>query len=94
MTVKEVFINGQDIQIGGVGYRPEGDFIVGGQKVHKDEFRKKHELFLQAISFCNNSKVIHPSGSKNGWGIVGSPTEGALMVMAHKAGLIIGRNWS
>jgi len=86
MTVKEVFIGNKDIHVGGVGYKPEGDFSIDGKKLHNDVFRKHYGLFLEAISFCNNSKVLHPSEPKHEWGIVGSPTEGALLVMAHKAG--------
>jgi Ca2+-transporting ATPase len=39
---------------------------------------------LRSGALCTNAKLVRESGS---WSIIGDPTEGALVVAAHKAGL-------
>ncbi len=75
MTVVEAYFDGQTVSIEGQGYAPKGkwDFSVKPSPTLE-------KLCASAIC-CNNSKMnrIH-----NKWGIIGDPTEGALLVAANK----------
>lgn len=46
---------------------------------------KEMELLLTAGALCNNASLIR---GKKDWIVSGDPTEGALLTLAHKAGLI------
>jgi calcium-translocating P-type ATPase len=85
MTVKEIWFNGNNYEVTGVGYNPEGSFILNGKEVSNEYLKTNFNKFLKAISYCNNSKHIKDKNS-NQWVIKGDPTEGALLVVAKKAG--------
>ena len=76
MTVKEIFLNGNTINITGIGYNPKG-------KVEADS-SKELDLLMLASALCNNANLLQ-SGRK--WGISGDPTEGCLLTLAKKSGL-------
>jgi Ca2+-transporting ATPase len=80
MTVSElVTSSGRQIQVTGKGYKPSGDFLLAGRKIdpkHDQEL----SLLLQASILCNNASLSTQ-------GIIGDPTEGALVVMSAKAGM-------
>lgn len=82
MTVKEVFVNQKTIFVEGSGYLPEGSFLLA-----KGDFNfKKDKEFLKLCQvglLCNDS-VLEQKGKD--WVINGDPTEGALVVLAAKAG--------
>ena len=81
MTVRSLYTSGTLIEVSGSGYSPEGSFTVqGGGKVPES----MHELLLAGL-LCNDSRMVHDEES--GWQIKGDPTEGALLVVARKAGL-------
>ncbi|MDD4168746.1 MAG: cation-transporting P-type ATPase [Desulfotomaculaceae bacterium] len=94
MTVRQVILGGQAFQVTGEGYDPKGNFI-GVSDRHKQHF----DLFMKAAALCNNAHLqrgdISVAGIFRGpadrrpvekWSIKGEPTEGALLVMAAKAG--------
>ncbi len=83
MTVQKIYVNGKMIDVGGVGYEPEGKFYLNGTAViPRDE---PHLLrLLQTGASCNDSHLINASGL---WQVRGDPTEGALVVAAAKAGI-------
>ena len=84
MTVQMICFGDQIVKVSGIGYDPEGDFLVGGQKFDsKDE--RLHSLLISAV-LCNDAK-LEKEGSTDKWTIKGDPTEGALVVAAAKAGL-------
>jgi len=82
MTVKEVFVNARTIFVEGSGYTPDGGFLLkeGDFVWPKDEEFKK---LLQIGLLCNDSR-LNQKGKE--WQITGDPTEGALVVLAAKAG--------
>lgn len=85
MTVRNIFLPGQkQIEVTGSGWEPEGEFFQEEKRI--TPLQNKHlSKFLQAILICNNSNLIK---KENGhYGIIGDPTEGALTVVAEKAGL-------
>lgn len=81
MTVRKIFFNDEIIDVTGVGYEPKGKFLKNKEVICIDEFLN---LLLKASLLCNDAKL-----EKNGksWRIIGDPTEGALIVLAMKAGL-------
>lgn len=83
MTVKKLFVNRKTFDVEGVGYNPEGHFVIDGQIVEnsRDEDLK---LLVSAASLNNDAKITKNGGE---YGIVGDPTEGALVTVAEKAGL-------
>lgn len=83
MTVQKMWAGGQLFTVSGTGYNPTGDFTREGQVLRLD-----HEPALQACLLagvlCNDAQLHQQDGN---WGIVGDPTEGAMLVSACKAGL-------
>ena len=85
MTVKAVWADGDDFEVTGAGYAPDGDFVIGDTTLGKDEALRRLEPFLRAMTFCNDAKVLPPKDD-DGWRVIGDPTEGCLLVAAQKAG--------
>ena len=73
MTVRSLFVNDETISVSGTGYETSGEFSFT-QKPHQ------FDLLLSIGVLCNNSSL-------NNGGVVGDPTEGALLVSAAKAGV-------
>jgi len=94
MSVEHIWTNGSIYKVTGSGYKPDGEIIlVDDQKdlkfvKHIDNFPQL-KLLLIAGFLNNNSALIKNEvqvGSKivYNWNVVGSPTEGALMVLYQK----------
>ncbi|MFZ5352705.1 MAG: calcium-translocating P-type ATPase, SERCA-type [Bacillota bacterium] len=87
MTVVRTYVNGKVIRVTGQGYTPTGKFILDENELDaiKDD-SLKHLLSIGVL--CNDSTLHKKDKQENLWGIVGDPTEGALMTVGAKAGLI------
>ncbi len=83
MTVREIWVADRDIQIGGVGYTPTGDFTKDGKPLAEEDTTAMLKL-LRIAAFCNNSKLLPPQEMEEQWRILGDPTEAALLVTAQK----------
>lgn len=83
MTVQRVVCAGLDVAVAGAGYVPEGDFTVGDRAIDPDRHGAL-ALALRAGLLCNDARLADDDGR---WSVVGDPTEGALLVLARKAGL-------
>lgn len=83
MTVQEIYAGGQRYQVSGGGYAPEGEIELNGYPVDLVKTPALSEC-LQAGLLCNDSHLEKQDGS---WAVIGSPTEGALITVACKAGL-------
>ncbi|MFM1541632.1 cation-translocating P-type ATPase [Helcococcus ovis] len=83
MTVKKVFTDDKVYDVDGVGYAPEGDFTVDGQKIDIGK-HSNLKMLLTAASLNSDAKLTHEN---NKWEIVGDPTEGALVTLGEKGGL-------
>jgi Ca2+-transporting ATPase len=83
MTVRQLYVNGQLVDVSGAGYEPQGEFYLSDQPLKPDE-----EVHLQTLLrigvLCNDAHLVQDNGT---WHIKGDPTEGALVVAAAKAGL-------
>ena len=72
-----------EVTVTGAGYAPEGEFLLDGNPI--DPLAKPGlARFLRTVLLCNHATV---SLTEGGWRILGTPTEGALVVAAAKAGL-------
>jgi P-type Ca2+ transporter type 2C len=83
MTVTRVVLNGDSIDVSGIGYRTEGTFHENGHLIDPQE-NEHLMLALQIGALCNDAALEY---SENGVVVLGDPTEGALIVAAEKAGL-------
>ncbi|MDH7596133.1 MAG: cation-translocating P-type ATPase [Methanothrix sp.] len=83
MTVREVWC-GRRVEVTGSGYVPEGVFRIDGTEIDPGSVDALKETIIMG-ALCNNSEVVF----EDGWRIAGDPTEGALIVLARKAGLDI-----
>jgi P-type Ca2+ transporter type 2C len=81
MTVRALYTSGVLVEVSGSGYIPEGSFTVPGGG---DLPEVMHELLLAGL-LCNDARLV--KNEDGGWKIAGDPTEGALLVVARKAGL-------
>lgn len=82
MTVREIRMHGSTIAVEGGGYEPTGKLIVmeGAPSALSEEGFK---LLINACILCNDAELTLENGK---WRIRGDPTEGALVVLAEKAG--------
>jgi cation-transporting P-type ATPase F len=83
MTVQRVWAGGQLFEVSGTGYNPTGDFTIEGQLVKVDHEPALQSCLLAGV-LCNDAQLVERDGN---WGIMGDPTEGAMLVSARKAGL-------
>jgi len=83
MTVKVIYAGGKLFKVNGSGYNPTGEFRYQGQAIIAQEYPALLEC-LKAGLLCNDARLIAETDT---WRIEGDPTEGALLVSAHKAGL-------
>jgi Ca2+-transporting ATPase len=83
MTVRRIYADGMSIDVSGVGYEPEGDFSVGGEKLSVEPDSALEKLLLIG-ALCNDTAL---TASGRVWEVSGDPTEGSLLVTAAKAGL-------
>ena len=85
MTVRDLWIAGQRIQVTGVGYEPVGKFLPDptGQPWEKDLLS-----LLEVAACCNNARINRPSHEHPGWTSLGDQTEAALKVAAMKEGIL------
>ena len=88
MTVREVHVGDGSYQVTGAGYEPAGEFVTDSPSEQIDGGPHSHDLnkALTIAARCNNAKVERSEGDGS-WQVIGDPTEGALVVLARKAGL-------
>jgi Ca2+-transporting ATPase len=84
MTVQRLYVNDQTIKVSGVGYEPEGEFLIEDKKL--DPNNEGLRMLLTTAALCNDSKLEKDTATER-WVIKGDPTEGALVVAAAKAGM-------
>ena len=84
MTVNKLWVYDNVVDVSGLGYKPEGEFIANGQPI---EFRKigSLEKLIEIAALCNGAKLDPPSDRNKNWSVIGDPTDGALFVAALKS---------
>ncbi len=80
MTVTQVWAGGAPHPVSGVGYEPSGE-VADAAPVRE---------LLRVAGLCCNARLVPPTGPREHWRVLGDTTEGALLVVAAKAGLDLG----
>jgi Ca2+-transporting ATPase len=83
MTVRRIYTNDKMFDVTGVGFQPEGEYLIDGNQVNPKE-DPNLTLLLKISTLCNDV-YLHQTNTR--WSIIGDPTEGALLVSAIKAGI-------
>lgn len=83
MTVVKSYAGGNTYSVTGQGYNPTGDFYVQNQKIILDEDQNL-KLLLALGVLANDASLEQKDPKENQWGIIGDPTEGALVTVAAK----------
>jgi Ca2+-transporting ATPase len=85
MTVTAIYLGPERelVEVTGVGFGPAGKFITSGQSFDARSDAHLRRLLI-AGSLCNDARLESDGGR---WHVVGDTTEGALAVVAAKAGL-------
>ncbi|WP_255537732.1 cation-transporting P-type ATPase [Motiliproteus sp. SC1-56] len=86
MTVQRVYAGGATLAVSGVGYVPDGHFSRAGQPVDPTGLAAVRECLVAGL-LCNDAKLARDADGS--WRVEGDPTEGALITVAHKAGLYL-----
>jgi len=75
----------REIEVGGIGYAPAGELreAGAGADLHDAALR----ALLHAATLCNDAELAPPDDERSAWAVIGDPTEGALLVLATKAGV-------
>ena len=94
MSIQHVWTNGSLYRVTGSGYSPDGDIILMDDPKNPEYIRHiddypQLKLLLISGFLNNNSALIKneietPKKIVYNWNVVGSPTEGALMVLFQK----------
>lgn len=83
MTVQRIYVDGQWIEVTGEGYIPQGEFRQQGEILNSQN-NQALNLHLKIGALCNDALLVREEDSCS---ILGDPTEGALVVVAAKAGM-------
>lgn len=92
MTVTKLFVGSEIFVVTGEGYEPVGEILAtdaalsdpSSERPSSAAFPSGLRQLLAASVLCNGATLQQNEG---GWHILGDPTEGALLVVAAKAGL-------
>ena len=83
MTVQKAYAGARILDVSGIGYEPEGEFLDEGRPVGIADFPDLGQM-LRTAALCNSAELVKRD---EGYGIVGDPTEAALLTAAAKAGI-------
>lgn len=78
---------GREITVAGIGYQPAGALTEQGQPAPGADPALRD--LVQAAALCNDAELLPPGDDRAGWTVLGDPTEGALLVLAYKAGFSV-----
>ncbi len=86
MTVRSIWLFGNELHTTGLGYDPAGHFEKDGKRYdyHGDKLLQK---LLHSGLVCNHASLAKKNDR---WQVTGDPTEAALIVAAYKAHLVRG----
>lgn len=86
MTVVKAFTGGNTYTVTGQGYNPTGEFYIGENKVNV-ESDQDIKVLLSIGVLANDATIEQKDPKENQWGIIGDPTEGALITAGAKGGM-------
>ncbi|WP_296142735.1 cation-translocating P-type ATPase [uncultured Anaerococcus sp.] len=82
MTITKVFTDFKEFDVAGSGYTPEGDITLEGETIADHDQIK---LLMTVASLSNDANLIERNGL---YEITGDPTEGAMLTLAEKWGIV------
>jgi P-type Ca2+ transporter type 2C len=82
MTVRRIVVADEIVEVSGSGFNPEGEFLKNGSVVQPSQ------EIIALLTAGVLASDAHLQKKETQWEIKGDPTEGALIVAAHKAGLV------
>jgi len=83
MTIRQIFVNGNNFFVSGSGYKPEGKFSINDKIISPYDYPELIDLLVKG-SLCNDALLKFED---NEWKLLGDPTEGSIIVVARKAGI-------
>ena len=84
MTVRTLWSGGDFFEVTGSGYAPTGSLSGADGRPVAVEFHAALRWSLRTAAVCTDATLAEQDGA---WELVGDPTEGAMVVVAAKAGL-------
>jgi Ca2+-transporting ATPase len=87
MTVRAIVTAGGRVDVSGAGYAPDGALLRDGEAIRPGTLADEVEAVIAAGTLANNAEIVRREGRL---AVAGDPTEGALKVLAAKAGLASG----
>lgn len=86
MTVVKAYAGGNIFTVTGQGYNPKGEFYLENNKITIEQ--DQNLKLLLALGVLANDALLELKDPKdNQFGIIGDPTEGALITVGEKAGM-------
>lgn len=86
MTVQRIWTDATLFNVTGSGYDPVGEFLLEERTIHPDR-RPALKSLIDIAATCNNAVMVASKDQADKWHVQGDPTEGALLVLAKKAGV-------
>lgn len=86
MTVTTVWFDGQEYEVTGVGYEPEGEILEKDGKPLSEEEIDEIEIMMDAATMASNAEIHEPDDKHSSWYPIGDPTEAALITLSTKLG--------
>lgn len=88
MTMRKLWtLDDEELVLTGDGYCPQGKLLRSSGEEAETRGVVREVLF--AGLSCNDARLVPPSKEVQQWTVLGDPTEGALLVAAAKAGVIV-----
>jgi len=93
MTVREIVAGDKHYRVAGSGYVPRGDFVdetpglIDPQRLDDPAAADELRTALSVGAWCNNARLVPEDDDR--WQVIGDPTEGALVVAARKANIVV-----
>ena len=84
VTVKLLWIDGQEITVTGNGYEQAGDI-----KLADENLRQPLDMALTIAAVCSEADIAPDKSQPGNWQMIGDPTEAALLIAAEKNRLSI-----
>lgn len=84
MTARAIVLPSGHYRATGSGYAPNGTLLTGSGRPLGDSERQDVLAILRTAALCSDARV-EAQGAR--WHCLGDPTEGALLVLAHKGGV-------
>jgi magnesium-transporting ATPase (P-type) len=87
MTILRIVTSSGEVEVTGVGYRPEGELVVDGHPLTDGPLLEEVRGVVAVGVLANDASVREEGGE---WIVQGDPTEAAFLVAARKSGLVQG----